>query len=347
MEAVIPGVRLIAGERRRIALSPVAAVSTKIELLHIQGGQASATVQTDPADPVFGGHYPGFPLFPGVYLVDIVYQTLLSAFDLPASLCLTEIVACRFRGPVFAGDRLSIELSMSSDNTGMVCQAQLATARGPVADLRLRCCPDTPARDAPAITEPSSLETPGRDAATSDPAPSPATRATIGVDQISAVIPHRPPFLLVDEVSELVEGRRITAHKAVSHTEPCFKGLTHQSCRYPAALLVESWAQAALVLALWRKPLPDVRAGSAPVAGLVEGIRFGAPVHPGDTIDHQVTLLRIMADTIFLTGQSRVGSSVVLTVTRLVAAVRDLDSLRPPSSSRRPLSSRSQHGRPH
>ncbi|WP_433385414.1 3-hydroxyacyl-ACP dehydratase FabZ family protein [Micromonospora sp. KLBMP9576] len=137
------------------------------------------------------------------------------------------------------------------------------------------------------------------------------------IEEIRRIIPHRPPMLLVDRVTELVPRRRLVGSLTVTGDRPL-----------PMSLLLESWGQAALVLIRHDRPMPDVLTGGVPVAGVFEHIRFGRPVQPGETVEHHVTMNRLVADTAFVTGESVVGSTVVLRVGRLVGAMRTVQSLR-------------------
>ncbi|WCN83896.1 3-hydroxyacyl-ACP dehydratase FabZ family protein [Micromonospora sp. LH3U1] len=137
-------------------------------------------------------------------------------------------------------------------------------------------------------------------------------------DDIRRLIPHRPPMLLVDRVSELVPRSRLVGSYTVTGTRPL-----------PAVLLLESWGQAALVLIRHDRPMPDVLTDGVPIAGAFEGIRFGRPVLPGETVEHRVELIRLIADTGFVRGESVIGTEVVMQVGRLVGAVRPAAALRP------------------
>lgn len=139
----------------------------------------------------------------------------------------------------------------------------------------------------------------------------------MGIEEIKRIIPHRPPMLLVDEVSELVPRRRLVGGLTVAGPGPL-----------PISLLLESWGQAALVLIRHDRPMPNVLADGVPVAGVFERIRYGRPVLPGEKVTHRVTMGRLIADTAFLRGDSVVGDEVVLTVGRLVGAMRSAESLR-------------------
>ena len=67
------------------------------------------------------------------------------------------------------------------------------------------------------------------------------------INEIMSIIPHRQPFLLIDRVEEMVEGKSITALKNVSYNEPFFAGHFPQEPVMPGVLIVEAMAQAGAV----------------------------------------------------------------------------------------------------
>lgn len=105
-------------------------------------GAARTAVLIDPAERVFAGHYPGFPIFPGVCVVEYVQRGALATLPEPAGpgrrWTLAAVESCRFLSPVLPGDRLTTELSWSRDGGAWRCRALSATGRGRAAALRLR-----------------------------------------------------------------------------------------------------------------------------------------------------------------------------------------------------------------
>ena len=96
-----------------------------------EGGRVRAEYTVDAAEPLLAGHYPGFPIFPGVCLVDLVLQTAL-AHD--AALRLRSIESTRFKAPVFPGEKLTVELDLTA---GGSCRATVAGERGVAVQARL------------------------------------------------------------------------------------------------------------------------------------------------------------------------------------------------------------------
>lgn len=155
----------------------------------------------------------------------------------------------------------------------------------------------------------------------------------IEIGDIKRVLPHRFPMLLVDRVVEVVPGQRLTARKAITANEPWYAALgdagAPEAHAYPQALLIESWGQAAGLLAAWDQRNPDVLAGQVMLFGSMTGVRFHRPVLPGDVLEHRVRAVRRLSDAAIFEGESFVGSSIALEVERVVMALRPADVLRP------------------
>lgn len=152
----------------------------------------------------------------------------------------------------------------------------------------------------------------------------------IGVAAIKRIIPHRHPILLVDRVLSVEPGARLTALKAVTAAEPCYAAVADDADHgYPASLLIESWAQAAVLLSVWEQPNPDVLAGKVELAGAINDVRFERPVHPGDVLRHEVRMVRAVADTAILAGATTVDGAPAMSVGHFVVALRPIDVLGP------------------
>lgn len=106
---------------------------------------AVTSITIEPTEPVFAGHYPGFPIFPGVCVVECVHRGALASAPVPG-LALVAVESARFLGPVLPGDRLDAELGWSGGEDRFRCAAAVRTQRGPAAQVRLRYEPRGDAR---------------------------------------------------------------------------------------------------------------------------------------------------------------------------------------------------------
>ena len=103
---------------------------------------------------------------------------------------------------------------------------------------------------------------------------------TIEVDQIEQIIPHRYPFLLVDRIVEIEEGKSATGIKNVTANEWFFEGHFPGRKIMPGVLIVEAMAQVASIALL--KGVDH--AGKTPMFGGIDSMRFRRPVVPGDQL---------------------------------------------------------------
>jgi len=100
------------------------------------------------------------------------------------------------------------------------------------------------------------------------------------------LLPHRSPFLFVDEISEIVPGESVTASWTLTGEEAFFAGHFPGRPTLPGVLMVEALAQVGACGVL---SVPDF-AGKLPLFGGVDKVKFRRQVLPGDTLDMTVTL---------------------------------------------------------
>jgi len=124
-------------------------------------------------------------------------------------------------------------------------------------------------------------------------------------NQIQAIIPHRYPFLLVDQIVELEENR-IVGIKQVSANEMHFMGHFPEKHVMPGVLIMESLAQTGAVLLL---SLPEFKGKIAYFAGM-DKVRFKRQVIPGDTLRLEVTLTQRRGRIGFASAKAFVGSEL-------------------------------------
>ena len=103
----------------------------------------------------------------------------------------------------------------------------------------------------------------------------------LDIKEIMEILPHRPPFLLVDRIVECEPGRSAKGVKCVSMNEPFFPGHFPGQPIMPGVLILEALAQTGAVAAL---SLPENR-GRLAVFGGVKNCRFKKPVTPGDVLE--------------------------------------------------------------
>ena len=101
-----------------------------------------------------------------------------------------------------------------------------------------------------------------------------------GKDVIETILPHRPPFLLIDEVTELEPGSRVVARREVRQDDWWFPGHFPERPVMPGVLIVEAMAQAGAVAVLVEE---ENRGKIAFFAG-IDDCRFKRVVEPGDVL---------------------------------------------------------------
>ena len=139
------------------------------------------------------------------------------------------------------------------------------------------------------------------------------------IQRILTLLPHRYPFLLVDRVVECVPGESIVAYKNVSMNEPFFQGHFPGLPVMPGVLILEALAQAAALVAASGMENPEDKIYL--FTGL-EGVRFRAPVRPGDRLELRCTMLRRKMQLCKLEGKASVDGKLAAEA-ELTAALTD------------------------
>ncbi len=107
-------------------------------------------------------------------------------------------------------------------------------------------------------------------------------------EQIKEIIPHRDPFLLIDEITEMEPGVRVVATKHIKTDEYWFKGHFPDYPVTPGVLMIEMLAQAGAVCVLCLE-------GNKGKIGLLAGVnnvKIRRQVLPGETLTLEVEIIR-------------------------------------------------------
>ena len=143
------------------------------------------------------------------------------------------------------------------------------------------------------------------------------------ITAIMDLMPHRYPFLLVDRITGIEEGRSIEGVKNVTINEPFFQGHFPGHPIMPAVLILEAMAQVGGMLML--NSLDDPANKLMYFIG-IDGAKFRRPVTPGDQLRLRLTLLQAKRRTMRMRGEAYVEGQLVAEA-ELLATVVD----RPPA----------------
>lgn len=105
------------------------------------------------------------------------------------------------------------------------------------------------------------------------------------------VLPHRPPFLFVDELVDVIPGQTATGRWHLTGAEAFFAGHFPGRPTLPGVLMVEALAQVGALAVL----LEPRYSGKLPLFGGIDGVRFRRQVVPGETLDLRVEMGRLSA----------------------------------------------------
>jgi len=147
----------------------------------------------------------------------------------------------------------------------------------------------------------------------------------IDVNGIQALLPHRYPFLLVDRVVEFEPHKRVLCIKNVTFNEPFFQGHFPGQPVMPGVLVIEALAQAGGLITQLSHQLES---GGVPATGKIfylvkiDNAKFTKMVVPGDRLELDVTLRRIIRNMAMYTGIARVDGVQVASADILCAEAK-------------------------
>jgi len=125
-------------------------------------------------------------------------------------------------------------------------------------------------------------------------------------DDLLRLIPHRDPFLWIDDVVEATE-TRLAARKRLDPGLDVFRGHYPQFAVLPGVLLCEAAFQAGAALIARFHP---VEPGQIPVVTRIQGAQFRRLVRPGETLDIVVELTERLANAYFLKAKVTVDGQL-------------------------------------
>ena len=111
----------------------------------------------------------------------------------------------------------------------------------------------------------------------------------LSIDEIKKIIPHRYPFLLIDRILELEEGKRAVGIKNVSANEEFFQGHFPEKPIMPGVLIVEALSQVGACAVL----SSEKNRGKIALFAGIDGMRFKRQVVPGDRLQLEVELIKV------------------------------------------------------
>ncbi|MEQ9406687.1 MAG: 3-hydroxyacyl-ACP dehydratase FabZ family protein [Fuerstiella sp.] len=128
----------------------------------------------------------------------------------------------------------------------------------------------------------------------------------MNTEEIQQCIPHRPPFLWLDQVNEITHDH-IVAQKHLPDDLPVFQGHYPSFPVFPGVLQCEACFQAGAVLI---SKIVDVSNGEVPVVTRQNNTQFRRMIRPGQTMQVEVRLTERLANAFYLTGRVTVDGKV-------------------------------------
>ena len=141
----------------------------------------------------------------------------------------------------------------------------------------------------------------------------------IEIEEIMRVLPHRYPFLLVDRVLEIEEGKRIVGIKNVTINEPFFQGHFPGHPIMPGVLIIEAMAQVGGMLLMGTVPNPE---NKVVYFTSLNDVKWRQPVKPGDQLRFELEVLQVRGMMCKMSGVAKVDGKIVAEA-QMGAVVRD------------------------
>lgn len=109
------------------------------------------------------------------------------------------------------------------------------------------------------------------------------------IKEIKEILPHRYPFLLIDRVTEVIEGKSVKGYKNVTINEPFFQGHYPEHPIMPGVLILEAMAQLGGIAILTLEQFK----GKTPMFAGADRVRWRKPVGPGDKLELSCEIIKL------------------------------------------------------
>jgi 3-hydroxyacyl-[acyl-carrier-protein] dehydratase len=129
-------------------------------------------------------------------------------------------------------------------------------------------------------------------------------------EEIKGLLKQRFPFIMVDRVLEIEPGKKIKALKNVTGNEIQFLGHFPEHAIMPGVLIVEAIGQSASIL-FSSTTKRGMDKGEAMVLGVINNMKFLAPVYPGQTMFIEVNVIKMVEEAALVEGIVTVEGNVV------------------------------------
>jgi 3-hydroxyacyl-[acyl-carrier-protein] dehydratase len=138
------------------------------------------------------------------------------------------------------------------------------------------------------------------------------SKPLLGFEEVRSLLKQRFPMLMVDTVVALEPGKSIRATKNITGNELHFLGHFPERAVMPGTLIVEAIGQAASILFSKTTEIP-IENEDFLVLGSIQDMRFLVPVVPGEKMEIEVHVLKILGDLAFVESVVTVDGTIAVT----------------------------------